>query len=79
MAWFDRHPHIEDLVTDHYESVYRFAYRLSGVTRTPSLGVSWSITEYSSLRVVYARELTYAVHGLSYYSTVFNAAFMLRF
>ena len=30
MAWFARHPRIEDLVTDHYESVYRFAYRLSG-------------------------------------------------
>ena len=30
MAWFPRHPRIEDLVTDHYESVYRFAYRLSG-------------------------------------------------
>lgn len=31
MAWFARHPQIEDLVTDHYESVYRFAYRLSGM------------------------------------------------
>lgn len=30
MAWFTRSPRIEDLVTDHYESVYRFAYRLSG-------------------------------------------------
>ena len=30
MAWFARPPHIEDLVTDHYESVYRFAFRLSG-------------------------------------------------
>ncbi len=30
MAWFARHPRIEDLVTDHYESIYRFAYRLSG-------------------------------------------------
>jgi RNA polymerase sigma-70 factor (ECF subfamily) len=30
MAWFARHPRIDDLVTDHYESVYRFAYRLSG-------------------------------------------------
>jgi RNA polymerase sigma factor (sigma-70 family) len=30
MTWFGRHPRIEDLVTDHYESVYRFAYRLSG-------------------------------------------------
>ncbi len=30
MAWFPRHPRIEDLVTDHYESIYRFAYRLSG-------------------------------------------------
>lgn len=30
MSWFARPPRIEDLVTDHYESVYRFAYRLSG-------------------------------------------------
>jgi RNA polymerase sigma-70 factor (ECF subfamily) len=30
MTWFARRPRIEDLVTDHYESVYRFAYRLSG-------------------------------------------------
>lgn len=30
MGWFARHPQIEELVTDHYESVYRFAYRLSG-------------------------------------------------
>lgn len=32
MSWFARHPRIEDLVTDHYESVYRFAYRLSGAS-----------------------------------------------
>ncbi|MEI7686429.1 MAG: RNA polymerase sigma factor [Planctomycetota bacterium] len=30
MAWFTRRPRIEDLVTEHYESVYRFAYRLCG-------------------------------------------------
>jgi RNA polymerase sigma-70 factor (ECF subfamily) len=30
MAWFARHPRIEDLVTHHYQSVYRFAFRLSG-------------------------------------------------
>lgn len=30
MKWFSRHPRIEDLVADHYEAVYRFAYRLCG-------------------------------------------------
>mgnify|MGYP001041599582 CR=1 FL=1 len=33
MAWFGQpsgHPRIEDLVTEHYAPVYRFAYRLSG-------------------------------------------------
>src|SRR5262245_55293473 len=42
MAWFGRasgdsqsrdgRPRIEHLVTDHYEPVYRFAYRLSGTS-----------------------------------------------
>jgi len=30
MSWFTARPRIEQLVTDHYEELYRFAYRLSG-------------------------------------------------
>lgn len=30
MGWFSAAPRIEDLVRDHYEALYRFAYRLSG-------------------------------------------------
>ena len=56
-----------------------FSYRLYGVTRTPSLGLHWAIAEYSSLQVVYARELTHAVMGLNYYSTLLNATFIHRF
>lgn len=32
MGWFSRPPSIDQLVTDHYESVYRFAFRLAGKT-----------------------------------------------
>src|SRR5262249_36295196 len=30
MSWFRAFPRIEQLVKDHYEELYRFAYRLSG-------------------------------------------------
>lgn len=56
-----------------------YAYRLNGVTRTPSLGLGWTLSEYSSLRVVYSRELTYGANQLNYYNTVINASFQHRF
>jgi hypothetical protein len=56
-----------------------FAYRLYGVTRTPWAGVNWALTEYSTLRVVYTRDLTYGANGFNYYNTIVSAAFLHRF
>ncbi len=56
-----------------------FAYRIKGVTRAPAIGVQWALAEYSSLQVVYSRELTHATGGLNYYSTVFNVSFLNKF
>jgi hypothetical protein len=56
-----------------------FAYRLDGVTRTPWAGVTWSPTEYSTLRVVYTRDLTYGANGFNYYNTIVAATFLHRF
>jgi hypothetical protein len=56
-----------------------FAYRLDGVTRTPWAGLSWALTEYSTLRVVYTRELTYGANGFNYYNTLVSAVFLHRF
>lgn len=56
-----------------------FAYRLDGVTRTPWAGLNWALTEYSTLRVAYTRDLTYGANGFNYYNTIVSAVFLHRF
>jgi hypothetical protein len=56
-----------------------FAYRLDGVTRSPWAGLTWALTEYSTLRVVYTRDLTYGANGFNHYGTTVAATFLHRF